>query len=288
MQCLVCGGLSGASCFSCPSCGASPAIIDGFEAYAPEYAHGGGGFEPSLFATFARLEERNFWFRARNRLILWALGKYAPDFGSFLEVGCGTGFVLSAIRARFPGRTLTGGEIFLDGLSIAAKRLPGVRLMQMDARQIPFADEFDALGAFDVIEHIDEAELALAQIRKALKPGGIAIITVPQHAWLWSPADEYAGHKRRYSAAEIERAVKSAGFRLLRSTSFVTSLLPALMLSCLLKKYLRRKFAPLYELYISQPLNTLLETILNIEISSISSGLSYPVGGSRLVVAAKE
>lgn len=72
---------------------------------------------------------------------------------------------------------------------------------QMDARAIPAEAVFDLIGAFDVIEHIEEDEAALAAIHRALAPGGVAIIAVPQHPWLWSEADDVAHHARRYSRA---------------------------------------------------------------------------------------
>jgi hypothetical protein len=49
------------------------------------------GFKPEYFSNLARLEEGNFWFRARNRLIQWALGNYFPHADSFFEIGCGMG-----------------------------------------------------------------------------------------------------------------------------------------------------------------------------------------------------
>jgi len=49
------------------------------------------GFKPEYFARLAKIEESNFWFRARNELIQWALRNYFPDAKSFFEVDCRTG-----------------------------------------------------------------------------------------------------------------------------------------------------------------------------------------------------
>ena len=262
--------------------------IYGFEAYAPDLAHGAGGFKASYFSELARLEAANFWFRARNEIVVWALNKYAANYQSLLEIGCGTGFVLSGIAGNIPDARLTGSDIFFEGLAFAAKRLPSVALMQMDARRIPFIDEFDVVGAFDVLEHIKEDELAINQIHKSLRRNGIMILTVPQHAWLWSATDEYAFHERRYAASEIEEKVKAGGFRVVRSTSFVTTLLPAMMLSRAIQKPDGRNFDPISELKINPMVNFLFEKMLNMELVGIRLGLNYPVGGSRLVVAQKD
>ena len=103
--------------------------------------------------------------------------------------------------------------------------------MQMDARNIPFVDEFDAIGAFDVLEHIEEDEQVLAQMHDALNHADVVLLTVPQHAWLWSLVDDYSCHVRRYSAKELHGKVRVAGFEILLSTSFVSSLLPIMLAS---------------------------------------------------------
>src|SRR4029077_3610296 len=140
---------------------------------------------------------------------------------TFLEVGCGTGFVLTGVRRQFPSVQVAGTDIFTEGLAFARQRLPCVELFQMDARRIPFEAEFDVIGAFDVLEHIEEDEQALGELFRCCRPGGGIVITVPQHRFLWSAADEYAYHKRRYSRRELISKVRMAGFEILRVTSFV-------------------------------------------------------------------
>jgi SAM-dependent methyltransferase len=286
--CLHCKYIFSFDEWTCPSCGHQPERLNGIEAHAPEFANGGGGFKPEYFSELSRLEAENFWFRARNELILWALRTYKPDASTFLEVGCGTGFVLSGIARACPKLALSGSEIFLAGLSHAAERVPSAHFMQMDARRVPFVEEFDAIGAFDVLEHIKEDEKVLAQLHSAIKPGGVLLLTVPQHPWLWSASDEYACHVRRYTRAEIEQKVLTAGFELLRSSSFVTSLLPAMMLSRVLQKQKTKDSDPVGELKINAVLNKSFYALMMLELAGIRLGMNYPVGGSRLVVARKQ
>jgi SAM-dependent methyltransferase len=265
-------------------CGFAPSLIDGIAAWAPSLASGGGGFKPEYYAHLARFEQGNFWFRARNHLIVWALRKYFPAMRSYLEVGCGTGYVLHDIAAALPQVSLTASDIFSAGLRFAAARVPSARFMQMDGRRLPFVDEFDVIGAFDVLEHIPEDEDALASMHGALRPGGGLLITVPQHPWLWSTVDEYAMHERRYTVDEIHAKVRRAGFELVRSTSFVSLLLPAMAAS---RRRARagKSFDPLDELRISPLANRVLHAVLELEMAAIRAGLSLPAGGSRLIVA---
>ena len=284
-RCLACQQLYSRDEERCRTCDFAPTRVDGFPAYAPELAAGGGGFKASYFADLARLEERNFWFRARNALIVWAIKKYCPNFRSFLEIGCGTGYVLAGIAEAFPEVSFEGSEVFAAGLTFAAARVPAARFIQMDARRIPYRDEFDAIGAFDVLEHIEEDDVVLAEACAALKPGGVLLLTVPQHDWLWSPADDYACHVRRYAAGDIHAKLRSAGFEILRSTSFVSLLLPAMLLSRVRTRSSDAPMDPTAELKLPDGLNTLLYKVMMWEVGLIRTGVNMPVGGSRLVVA---
>lgn len=246
------------------------------------------GFKSHYFQELALVEAGNFWFRGRNKLILWTLRTDASKLQKFLEIGCGTGFVISAVAKEFPNAQLAGSEYMEEGLTFARDRLPSAAFSQMDARLIPHNSEFDVIGAFDVIEHIEEDELVLGQILKALKPGGLMVVTVPQHPWLWSVVDEYACHVRRYSAKELHQKVARAGFEIIRSTSFVSTLLPAMYLSRMLqRKKVNVKADEIAGLRINPVLNKLFEWFLDLEIALIRMGISLPIGGTRLLVARK-
>ncbi|MFL6504115.1 MAG: class I SAM-dependent methyltransferase, partial [Candidatus Udaeobacter sp.] len=141
-RCLACEARFQSEDWTCPKCRFRPTLRDEVLQFAQDPA-GDAGFKPEYFPRLAAIEQAHFWFRARNKLIQWALGNYFPDAKGFFEVGCGTGFVLAGIRETFPGTRLVGSDIFTDGLSFAKARLPGVDLYQMDARSIPFDAEFD-------------------------------------------------------------------------------------------------------------------------------------------------
>jgi SAM-dependent methyltransferase len=289
-RCLACAATFGGDDWTCPSCGWAPAERDRVIAFAPELAataEAEGGFEPDAFESLARLEEDSFWFGARNDLILWALRTYAPQAGSFLEIGCGTGFVLRAISRAMPQLRLAGSELFTAGLQHAAVRIPDAELMQMDARRIPFDEEFDAIGAFDVLEHVDEDHAVLAECRRALNPGGALFVTVPQHPWMWSSADDYAHHVRRYTRRQLVAGLNAAGLEPVRVTSFVTLLLPLMALSRVAERRARRPYDPIAEHERSSRLRRPLEATMRMESASIRRGVSLAAGGSLLAVAVR-
>lgn len=285
-RCPECGTRFESVLASCPGCGFTPSRIAGFPAYSPALAHGGGGFKEGYFENLARLEAANFWFQARNRLIIRMLARHCPGFRSMLEIGCGTGFVLQGIAESFTEAFLHGSEIFIEGLGFAALRVPRANFMQMDARQIPFEDEFEVIGAFDVLEHIEEDENVLSQIHTALQRGGMLLLTVPQHRWLWSTADDYAMHVRRYSGRELHRKLLSAGFTIVRSTSFVSLLLPAMMASRLTRRHVQvEDFDAESELTTPGWIDPAFRAAMTLELALIGAGVDLPAGGSRFVIA---
>jgi SAM-dependent methyltransferase len=287
--CVACGSDRCDDAWTCQQCGSNPPSLEGFLAFAPGMASDNEGFREDYFGELAALEADNFWFRARNDLIIWAMKTYFAECRSFLEVGCGTGFVLSGIRTAFPLADLSGSEIFSAGLGFAAQRVPSARFYQVDARNLPFRDEFDVIGAFDVLEHIDEDEAVIGEVYRALRPSGGFLLSVPQHPALWSPQDDHAYHVRRYTRAGLRRKVEAAGFEIVRATSFVSFLLPMLVASRLRMRSHKPDpaFDAINELRQPRAINIVLERVMQLERVVIRHGVSFPAGGSLLLAARK-
>lgn len=246
------------------------------------------GFKSHYFKELSELEAGNFWFRARNRLILWSLHRYAPFMSSFLEIGCGTGFVISSISLEFPLTKLFGSEFLDEGLVYARQRVKRATFTQMDARDITIESAMDVIGIFDVLEHIEEDDEVLTQVHRALVPNGLIFITVPQHQWLWSAVDEYACHIRRYSAKELHHKISNNGFEILYSSSFVSLLLPAMYLSRIFNRNVPNiNMKDIAGLNVHPILNKIFDRIMRLELIIIRAGFTLPVGGSRMIVAKK-
>jgi SAM-dependent methyltransferase len=273
----------------CEGCGTRLRRDGEITYFAPELAESADTFDPEMFDTLVRIEETSFWFVNRAALIVWLLKRHFPGAANLLEVGCGTGSVLLALQRSDLKFRLFGSELHSRGLEFAGQRLDReITLMQMDARKIPARGEFDIIGAFDVLEHIPEDEEVMREMHLALRAGGVVIIAVPQHPWLWSPADEQAHHQRRYARGELETKLKRCGFAIERTTSFNSLLLPAMVASRQLIKYRARKQQaqqPLVEFETTKSMNGVLSEILRVEVALTKAGFSWPAGGSRFVVA---
>src|SRR5262245_19858247 len=126
--CLGCRHNFQAAGWACPACGCSPAERGRYPAFAPDETEAVDSYDAACFSRLAALEAGSFWFEGRNRLLVWALRRYFPSARSFLEIGCGTGFVLAGIQRAFPALTLAGAEVFSEGLAHASERAPGATL----------------------------------------------------------------------------------------------------------------------------------------------------------------
>ena len=111
------------------------------------------------------------------------------------------------------------------------------------------------------------------------------MLTVPQHPALWSRMDEYACHVRRYRRKDLIQRVRLAGFEVIRETSFVSLVLPLMAMARWRDRRRRRDFDPNRELIVAAPLNAALRAVLTTERWLIGAGLSWPAGGSLLVIA---
>lgn len=285
-RCVYCtANFNGSHDWVCPACGFSPRRLGAVLSFCDPVD--ADGFDPDAFDHLALLEQASFWFRSRNELLIWSMRRYFPRAQSLLEIGCGTGFVLRGLDNALPGLSVAGAELHEAGLRYASRRLPSADLFQFDARNIPFAEEFDVIGAFDVLEHIDEDERVLREMHTAVRSGGGILVTVPQHPWLWSASDEYAKHERRYRRSELLRKVTAAGFIVRRLTSFLSLLLPAMVVSRLVSRLSPRPYDPRAEHSAAQRASKLLENIGAFERSLIERGVDLSAGGSLLLVASR-
>ena len=156
-----------------------------------------------------QLEDRSFWFRHRNRAILELL-KLMPPPGPLLDIGGGNGFVSRAVEQA--GMDVALLEPGIDGAHNARGRgLANVicsTLEDLDIRP----GSVGGAGLFDVLEHVEDEQGFLQQVRHSLRPGGRLYLTVPARQLLWSDEDTAAGHYRRYSPRSLAAALEGAGF----------------------------------------------------------------------------
>jgi hypothetical protein len=113
----------------------------------------------------------------------------------------------------------------------------------------------------------------------------VLLVTVPQHPRLWSPIDEFSQHRRRYRRRGLVLLLETAGFEVVRTSSFVSFALPLVALSRLRERRTNEPFDPLREYRIPPPVEWALAASLALELRAIRAGIGLPAGSSLLAVA---
>jgi SAM-dependent methyltransferase len=125
--------------------------------------------------------------------------------GAVLEIGPG-------LRPTAPVATST----FIDASAHALRSLAarGATTATVEG-PLPFPDDsFDAVLAFEVIEHVGDDTGLLGEMARVSRPGGVLILSTPVHASMWSPLDDSCGHVRRDEPQTLFEKVRTAGFEI--------------------------------------------------------------------------
>jgi SAM-dependent methyltransferase len=238
--------------------------------------------ERVVYRQMAELDQRHWWYRARRDVIAALIRRRVrpPANAHILEIGCGTGHNLAMLGAFGHVDAL---ELDEEMRGFAEQRL-GRSVMSAPLPEMAGVPDrsYDLIGAFDVIEHIDDDHASVASIAAKLKPGGKFVMTVPAHQWMWSAHDVVNHHKRRYSKAGLRALIESSPLRLEAIGYFNSLLFPAAVAERLASKARGKDDADLT--LPSPPLNAALERAFAAERHLIGR-VPLPVGLSLFAVA---
>jgi SAM-dependent methyltransferase len=136
---------------------------------------------------------------------------------AILEVGCGDGAVLSAMRRHAPRARLVGAEVSRTAADLARRRPEIAAVHTFDAgAPLPFADgEFPLVFATHVLEHVDDPLGSLRELARV--SSALVCVEVPLEANVAARRDQAvarsraAGHVQRFSRADMRALIADAG-----------------------------------------------------------------------------
>jgi SAM-dependent methyltransferase len=163
-----------------------------------------------------RILKTDLWDEAKNtRILAWASRQGARAYG----IDISEPIVVQA-RAAFDTRhCLPGVQHYLYGAV-------------GDVRDLPFPDaSFDAIYSMGTIEHFDETERAVEEMARVLKPGGRAIVGVPNRhdpflrpllATVLQAVGLYGyGYEKSYSRRALKQMLEKAGLDVVAETAIL-------------------------------------------------------------------
>ncbi len=247
--------------------------------------------EKEVYDIMYALEETHWWYRVRRSLVIRLLRRWLPSSssdqsGRMLDIGCGTGNLLKELQDSLPGWTCDGIDISPHAVAYCRDRgISGV--MVGDLYTIPHADEtFDAVLCLDVLEHVEDDQRALAEMRRVLKPGGLLILFVPAFMSMWGDHDVVAHHYRRYRSPELHSKVRAGTFAILQDSYFNCFLFVPIFLFRRFVRLFHMKGSYERSMNTSGPVNRLLYGIFRLE-SVLLKYVRLPFGVSYMIVCKK-
>jgi SAM-dependent methyltransferase len=240
-------------------------------------------------ALLAHAAAEGYWFRAKEDIVRGYLRPHVAGDARVVVLGVGNGATVARIRRLAPGCAVEGLDVDPAALELCATRDPGgtYRLADLETDPIGQPDGTDVVVALDVLEHLQDDQGAVGRIAACLKPGGVLVVNVPAHPWLFGDHDVRLGHMRRYRPREAEALVRAAGLEVLHATPlFATTLLLLLAWRRLAQGVLGvRPRRSDVSLTLPATLNAALYLVARLE--GWVSHARLPFGSSHLVVARK-
>ena len=239
--------------------------------------------EAEEYRKLAAVEDAMWYFRALHAHVWRELAAQVPAGPArILDAGCGTGGLIRRLAPLRAEWTWTGVDVSPLACQLARER-GATDVQEASVTALPFRDgEFAAVVSADVLYHLDDDEAALREMARVLRPGGIAVINVPAHRWLWSYHDVAVEGRRRYSRSDLAGKLSRAGLTALRLTHWNSALLPLIAA--------RRKLLPApkggSDVKLAAPwLENGFSAVMAAESAWIRNVGNFPAGSSILAVA---
>lgn len=165
----------------------------------------------AYYKEYYHIERKHWWFLVRNQIIMnhlrRQLGHNRPL--KVLNIGVATGRTSELLTEFGSVKSVEYDQACFEFTKAA---VPSLDIIQGSILELPFEDQsYDLVCALDVIEHVEEHQLAVQEMQRVCKPGGFVCVTVPAFNFLWNQHDDVNHHVRRYTQPLLERLFQSTG-----------------------------------------------------------------------------
>ncbi len=240
------------------------------------------------YAIMRRVEDQHWWYVALRDIVRMFWDTYAPKQGQpvrLLDAGCGTGANLAMLSGK---GTAFGVDFAPEAVRLCRERgLARTAVASIDA--LPFSEEsFDLVLSCDVIcnRSIPDKRLAVNELARVLRPGGVLFLNLPAYQWLWSSHDAAVHTDRRFTRTQINRLLRNAGLAPRRLTHWNATLFPPIALTRLWRRRSDRRTSDLDNAS-GERFSTFFQRILTLE-QRLLRRTTLPFGTSIFAIATKK
>jgi SAM-dependent methyltransferase len=147
--------------------------------------------------------------RHQRRVLVSMVRKLGVN--SVLDVGCGSGENLSALREEFPTLSLSGIDISPEALALSAKRVPDVNLEVLDIQKEKLTSRFDLVMSLQVVEHLEDDVTAMRHMGEMAEQW----VMVATMRGRMRPSERKIGHIRNYTDEDLRQKAEKAGLHVI-------------------------------------------------------------------------
>lgn len=234
-------------------------------------------------------EDTYWWYSGMRELAAAAIRRYSTGTDlTLLDAGCGTGGQLAHLRGEDSIARTTGLDFSMEAVTIAAERGLG-GLLRGSTMTLPFRD-----GAFDVVTSIDvlyirgvDDEVAISELGRVLKRGGIIVLNLPAFEMLRGRHDEAVHTRHRYRKSEVDRLLRDHGFEVRKLSYWNTTLFPVMLAKRTLERLSPWRAPPVSDMSdLPGSVNRLLTALVRVE-NRVLLATGMPFGGSIFAVGVR-
>lgn len=166
--------------------------------------------DTQYYKEYYELERSNWWFTARLEILKSHIQKLYPGRTdlNILNIGVATGATSVMLESFGKVKSIEYDEVCFN---FVKEKLP-IDIEQGSILELRFDENtYDLVCAFDVIEHVENDQLAVNEMKRVCKPDGFVFVTVPAFMSLWGQHDVVNHHFRRYKTLELSKLFGNNG-----------------------------------------------------------------------------
>lgn len=168
------------------------------------------------------------WHIRRFKAVCGLIRRYPKKI---LDVGCASGWFLSQLSKLYPKAKCYGVDVYDNAIAYGAKLYPEINFKVADAHRLPFEDNtFDLVVCTSVLEHVDDPQSVLLEIKRVLKQRGVAVIELDSGSVLFTIAwflwKRFKGsvwhhaHLHSFTVKKLKSKILSCGFTIIKKKKF--------------------------------------------------------------------